>query len=246
MPLKTLWPINPTTTQELHGLPCSSTAYGWLSLFPTSSGNVWKAGYSGGTSCAGGVGLKKLVLSLQILGPDHVRWWTITGSTVVAGPSGRNTVRAEAPYRQLVTGHAYRVQAIARLSVPFPIGHWNEVLVTSTSKRSACPRRTARSRCQSSAKRKRGDATTGDARAQQGVNRTSAARQAGTHQVGSAQAPPADVSPRWSRARLGRGRRRGRLRQAAILWADNSTCSRGPLGAYAGHRASVATLLGDR
>jgi hypothetical protein len=133
MPLKTLWLINPTTTQEPHGLPCSSTAHGWLSLFPTSNGNVWNAGYRGGASCSGGVGLKKMVLSLQVLGPGHARWWTITGSTVTAGPSWRNPVRAEARYRQVVAGHAYRVEAIARLYVPFPVGDRNEVFVTSVS-----------------------------------------------------------------------------------------------------------------
>ena len=74
-----------------------------------------------------------MVLSLQVLGPDHVRWWTFTGSTFVAGPSRRNPVRAEAPYRQVVHGHAYRVQAIARLCVPLPAGHWNEVFITSVS-----------------------------------------------------------------------------------------------------------------
>ena len=107
MPLKTLWPIKPATLKSATASRAHPRRIGWLSLFATSNGKVWKAGYSGGTSCAGGVGLKKMVLSLQVLGPDHVRWWTLTGSTFVAGPSRRNPVRAEAPYRQVVHGHAY-------------------------------------------------------------------------------------------------------------------------------------------
>lgn len=96
------------------GYPCSVTAYG-----PTfhSHSREWRLYYGGGTSCKGGVGVKTLTVSAQVLGRDRHTWHTITGSTVTYGPSPTNPLRV-VRNRSAYLGHVYRTIAAATLVVP--------------------------------------------------------------------------------------------------------------------------------
>jgi hypothetical protein len=104
----------PPVTVQAPGYPCSLTAYG-----PTfhSSASGWTQDYGGGTSCASGVGVKTLTVSLQVLGQDGRTWYTINGSTVTAGPTSANPLRT-IKTRPAYLGHVYRTAAIAKLVVP--------------------------------------------------------------------------------------------------------------------------------
>lgn len=104
----------PPLTVHADGYPCSVTAYG-----PTfrSRSHRWTQHYGGGTSCAGGVGVKTLTIYDQVMGHDNRTWYTISGSTFTAGPTSVNPVHM-IRYRRAYLGHAYRAVAIAKLVVP--------------------------------------------------------------------------------------------------------------------------------
>lgn len=93
---------------------CSVTAYG-----PTfhSDASGWAQDYGGGTSCAGGIGVKTLTISDQVLGQDGRTWYTISGSNVTAGPTKTNPLRM-LRNRAAYLGHVYRTLAVASLVVP--------------------------------------------------------------------------------------------------------------------------------
>jgi hypothetical protein len=93
---------------------CSATAYG--PTFHSHSGH-WAQDYGGGTSCAGGVGTKSLIVYDQVLGQDGRTWYTISGSTFTGGPTSANPLRLRYT-RPAYLGHAYRSVAIAKLIVP--------------------------------------------------------------------------------------------------------------------------------
>jgi hypothetical protein len=101
-------------TVQAPSYPSSVTAYG-----PTyhSSSRGWTMDYGGGTSSAGGVGVKTLTISVQVLGQDGRTWYTITGSTFTAGPIAGNPLRTNGK-RAAYLGHVYRTVATARLVVP--------------------------------------------------------------------------------------------------------------------------------
>jgi hypothetical protein len=104
----------PPVTVRAPDYPCSVTAYG-----PTfrSQPRQWRQAYGAGTSCNGGVGVKTLTVSEQVLGQDGHTWYTITGSTVTLGPRTGNPVRI-IRHRRAYLGHVYRTVATARLVVP--------------------------------------------------------------------------------------------------------------------------------
>jgi len=126
-------PTGPTTVQHMHGFPCSSTAFG--PEFPNGSykptGGLLS--YGGGTSCQGGVGIKKIVVHAEVLGQNGHTWVEISGSRIVAGPSSRNPVRTFAK-RTAYLGRVYRVVSTAVLTVPFPEGFINTIYITAISK----------------------------------------------------------------------------------------------------------------
>lgn len=103
----------PLTVHAAH-YPCSVTAYG--PTFRSPAGG-WIGAYGGGTSCSGGVGEKTLTVYEQVRGPGGHRWFTISGSTVVVGPSETNPLRV-IRHRRAFLGHEYRTVASARLVVP--------------------------------------------------------------------------------------------------------------------------------
>ena len=138
------WPAGfgyPPVTVQAPGYPCSVTAYG-----PTfhSSSKGWTQDYGAGTSCTQGVGVKTLHVSEQVLGPDGRTWYTITGSTFTAGPTGGNPVRLRRT-RAAYLGHAYRAVATAKLVVPN--GHagcslnntCNQTIVITSTSRTLAP-----------------------------------------------------------------------------------------------------------
>ena len=102
--------------QTVHapGYPCSATAYG-----PTykSSRHHWHQLDGAGVSCGGGVGIKTLTLSVQVLGPAGHRWFTLPTATVTVGPTSANPVRLIRT-RPALLGHEYRTVVAARLVVP--------------------------------------------------------------------------------------------------------------------------------
>jgi hypothetical protein len=104
----------PPTTVHAPGYPCSVTAYG-----PTfhSYTREWRMDYGAGTRCRGGVGMKTLTVSAQVLGPNGHTWYTIRGSTVTYGPRPTNPLRI-IRNRGALIGHVYRTVATARLVVP--------------------------------------------------------------------------------------------------------------------------------
>ena len=104
----------PPVTVPAKNYQCSVTAYG--ATF-NSHRTGWTQHYGGGVSCAGGVGMKSLTISDQVLGQDRHTWYTISGSTVKAGPTGHNPLRLIRT-RSAFRGHAYRVLATTRLVVP--------------------------------------------------------------------------------------------------------------------------------
>lgn len=111
------WPAGfgyPPVTVQAPGYPCSVTAYG-----PTfhSSASGWTQDYGGGTSCAGGVGVKTLTSYDQVLGQDGRTWYTIVGSTFTSGPTSSNPLRM-VHRRPAYLGHVYRTVAVAKLVVP--------------------------------------------------------------------------------------------------------------------------------
>jgi hypothetical protein len=104
----------PPVTVQAKTRQCSLTAYG-TTFHSHSTG--WTQDYGGGVSCQGGVGMKTLTISDQVLGQDRHTWHTIRGSTFTAGPVGHNPLRM-IRNRAAFLGHAYRVVASARLVVP--------------------------------------------------------------------------------------------------------------------------------
>jgi hypothetical protein len=111
------WPAGygyPPVTVHAPGYPCSVTAYG-----PTfhSSSSGWTQDYGGGTSCAGGVGIKTLTIYDQVQGQDGHTWYTITGSRFTGGPINGNPLRLSGN-RPAYLGHGYRTVVVAKLVVP--------------------------------------------------------------------------------------------------------------------------------
>ena len=104
----------PPLTVQANGYPCSLTAYGTTFR---SHHSGWTQDYGGGVSCAGGVGVKTMTISDQVLGKDGRTWYTISGSTFTGGPSNTNPLRMNRT-RSAFLGHAYRVLAKADLVVP--------------------------------------------------------------------------------------------------------------------------------
>jgi hypothetical protein len=104
----------PPLTVHAPGYPCSVTAYGPTFNF---AGGDWTQNYGGGTSCSGGIGVKTLTVSAQVLGQDSRTWYTIAGSTFTVGPSSGNPLRARRT-RAAYLGHGYRTVAKAKLVVP--------------------------------------------------------------------------------------------------------------------------------
>jgi hypothetical protein len=104
----------PPVTAQVHGFPCSVTAYG-----PTfnHTGTRWHQNFGGGTSCAGGIGRATLTTSDQTLGHDGRTWFTISGSRFTTEPITGRTVRM-IHNRPAYLGHAYRTVASATLVVP--------------------------------------------------------------------------------------------------------------------------------
>lgn len=131
----------PPVTVQAPGYPCSVTAYG-----PTfhSYPREWRQDYGAGTSCSGGVGIKTLTVSDQVLGSDGHTWYTITGSTAAYGPSTTSPLRI-IQNRPAYLGHVYRTVATAKLVVPN--GHagcslnntCNQTLVITSSSRALAP-----------------------------------------------------------------------------------------------------------
>lgn len=104
----------PPRTVHAPGYPCSVTAYG--PTFNTAAGG-WNQNYGGGTSCSGGVGVKTVTVSAQVVGQDGRTWYTIAGSTFTVGPSSGNPLRARHT-RAAYLGHGYRTVVTAKLVVP--------------------------------------------------------------------------------------------------------------------------------
>ena len=104
----------PPSTAQANGYPCSLTAYGPTFHSPRSG---WTQDYGAGVSCAGGVGVKTMTVSDQVLGQDGHTWHTISGSTFTGGPVTGNPLRIRRN-RAAFLGHAYRVLATAKLVVP--------------------------------------------------------------------------------------------------------------------------------
>lgn len=104
----------PPVTVPAKNYQCSLTAYG--ATF-NSHRTGWTQHYGGGVGCTGGVGMKSLTISAQVLGQDRHTWYTISGSTFKAGPTGHNPVRLIGT-RSAFLGHAYRVLATTKLVVP--------------------------------------------------------------------------------------------------------------------------------
>ena len=104
----------PPMTVQAKGYPCSLTAYG-TTFHSHRSG--WTQDYGGGVSCAGGVGVKTMTISDQVLGSNGRTWYTISGSTFTGGPTGSNPLRM-IRNRPAFLGHAYRVLATTKLVVP--------------------------------------------------------------------------------------------------------------------------------
>jgi len=104
----------PPITVHAHNYPCSVTVYG-PTFHSLSSG--WTQNYGAGTSCAGGVGSKRLTVYDQVLGQDGHTWHAISGSTFSTGPSNGNPLRMIRT-RPAYLGHAYRTVTVAKLIVP--------------------------------------------------------------------------------------------------------------------------------
>lgn len=103
---------DPLHTVKAPGYPaCSVTAYG-----PTFSSNLKSQTYGGGTSCRGGIGTRSIVVVAQVRGAGG-KWFAITGSTRVGGPTSTNPLRVSAT-RASFLGHVYRTLATAHLIVP--------------------------------------------------------------------------------------------------------------------------------
>lgn len=114
------WPSGygyPPVTVQAATKQCSVTAYGPTFRTPADFRGAWTQFYGAGTSCQGGVGVKKLTVSDQVLGPDGKTWFTITGSTHTVGPTGANPVHLI--YNRIaVLGHVYRSMADATIVAP--------------------------------------------------------------------------------------------------------------------------------
>ncbi|HEY1507626.1 MAG TPA: hypothetical protein VGF93_01390 [Solirubrobacteraceae bacterium] len=104
----------PPVTVQANGYPCSLTAYG--TTFH-SRHSEWTQDYGAGVSCAGGVGVKKMTVSDQVLGNHGRTWYTINGSTFTGGASNTSPLRMRRT-RSAFLGRAYRVLAKADLLVP--------------------------------------------------------------------------------------------------------------------------------
>lgn len=99
---------------------CSATGYGPTFHTPADAHGAWTMSYGAGTSCQGGVGVKTLTVSAQVLGQDGHTWYTITGSTITYGPRTNNPLRI-IRNRIAYLGHVYRTVATA--TVVAPNGH---------------------------------------------------------------------------------------------------------------------------
>jgi hypothetical protein len=93
---------------------CSATAYGPTFHSKTSG---WTQDYGAGTSCVAGVGTKSVAFSAQVLGQNRHTWYTISGSTLTAGPTSANPLRVRRT-RPAYLGHLYRTVVTATLVVP--------------------------------------------------------------------------------------------------------------------------------
>lgn len=114
------WPSgfgNVPVTVQAATRQCSVTAYGPTFHTPADHRGAWTMSYGAGTSCQGGVGMKTLTASAQVLGQNGHTWYTITGSTVTTGPRTTNPVRIIRT-RIAQLGHVYRTVTTATLVVP--------------------------------------------------------------------------------------------------------------------------------
>lgn len=128
-------PTGPTNQKHVRdpSIPCSSTAFGpEFPYGPQYKPTGWMLSYGGGASCAGGVGLKKVVVHAEVLGQDGHTWYEITGSRIVGGPSYANPVRAFAS-RPAYLGHVYRVVNTAVFTFPL-YRHVQTIYITAVTK----------------------------------------------------------------------------------------------------------------
>lgn len=141
MPIGTPYRPPAVTTKYIHHdvIPASSTAREYFTwFFDDRYSYTPKINYGGGTSVAGGLGNKQLVIHLEVLGQDDKTWYEITGSRFVAPTSGwtgwtHSALRADR-YRPIVLGHVYRTVVTAKMYAPYPTGHTNLAYITSVTK----------------------------------------------------------------------------------------------------------------
>jgi hypothetical protein len=117
------WPHgfgNPPVTVAAATKQCSVTAYGPTFRTPADSNGAWTQFYGAGSRCQGGVGLKTLTVSDQVLGPAGKTWFTITGSAHTVGLTRVNPVHL-IYHLTAVLGHVYR--SVAHATIVAPNGH---------------------------------------------------------------------------------------------------------------------------
>lgn len=128
------------TTQYIHHdvIPASSTAREYFTwFFDDRYSYTPYINYGGGTSVAGGLGDKRLVIRLEVLGRDGKTWHEIAGSRFVAPALGwtgwtHSALRADR-YRPIVLRHVYRTVVTAVMNAPYPKGHTNMAYITSVT-----------------------------------------------------------------------------------------------------------------
>lgn len=137
------WPTSPpagkqsVTTDYIHHdvVPASTTANQYFIWFSDGTSYTPMINYGAGMSIAGGLGNKRLVVHLEVLGQDRKTWFEIQGSRFVAPPSGWTgwtwvALRADR-YRPIVLGHVYRTVATGVMNAPYPKGYTNLISCTS-------------------------------------------------------------------------------------------------------------------
>ena len=102
-----------SVTKQLPGVPCSVTSSYTFDL------SARAMNYAGGVSCAGAGGQKILNVVPQVYNVVNGRplWFNISLAGLYQGPVPFNPLRLSAD-RAAVTGHAYRVLAYGRVSLP--------------------------------------------------------------------------------------------------------------------------------
>jgi hypothetical protein len=137
------WPSSPVagkqaaTTRYIHHdvVPASTSASQYFIWFSDGTRRTPMIDYGAGMSIAGGLGNKRLVIHLEVLGQDRKTWYEIQGSRFAAPLSGRTgrtwvALRADR-YRPIALGHVYRTVATGVMNAPYPKGYTNLIYCTS-------------------------------------------------------------------------------------------------------------------